>query len=401
MAKKAPSKVEKKKEENKIDDSLMKQAAEKKSTTRKVNQLTNDPSVATNSMIKSISAIDVLEKINPVKTEYNNVRELINKGSLSSVQAVINASRQLIDYANPLSQFSSSHSISNFDKSLDLENEIYVLKKKLSDALKNIDKVNSEKSIEIEEIKKEIRSKESINHIVPRICEEAREKLFTDEKFKDLFKNESSCNAVVVSIDIRRSTELMLKAREPKLFSKFITQLSELLKNNIIENYGVFDKFTGDGILAFFPKFYSGEDAMLRAIKSARECHDIFDKYYNDSRDCFNIFIKDVGLGIGIDYGSVTLVNNGNELTVVGIPVVYACRMSGAKAGDTLLNQPAKEEIERLYENSIKIIETEIDIKNEGQALAYKVEILINVENIDKPDWTKGDVSDHNNDVEE
>ena len=76
-------------------------------------------------------------------------------------------------------------------------------------------------------------------------------------------------------------------------------------------------------------------------------------------------------------------------MTVVGIPVVYACRMGGAKAGDTLLNQPAKEEIERLADKYIKVTETEIEIKNEGSALAYKIELHENSFQLEDPKWLK------------
>ena len=61
--------------------------------------------------------------------------------------------------------------------------------------------------------------------------------------------------------------------------------------------------------------------------------------------------------------------------------------MGGAKAGDTLLNQPAKEEITRLCNNYIKVSETEIIIKNEGTALAYKIEIHKSSFDVPKPNW--------------
>lgn len=279
---------------------------------------------------------------------------------------------------------------SNFDKQLSLEQEITDLKVKLHQTINDLSEATSDKEKKIEELnklKEELQSKEKINHILPRICEEAKQKLLTEEIFRQRFADSKSCESVVISIDIRRSTELMLKARTPELFSKFITELSQKLSEVIISNLGVFDKFTGDGILAFFPKFYSGELAILRAIKAAGECHKIFEEHYKNSRVCFNVFIKDVGLGIGVDYGTVSLVNTRNELTVVGIPVVYACRMSGAKAGETLLNQPAKEEVEQFNQSFFKITESEINIKNEGNALAYKIEILKDDIDLKKPDW--------------
>lgn len=274
-----------------------------------------------------------------------------------------------------------------FDGKIKLEQEITTLKEKLSITSKEVDKEAKKGKKEIEELKKEIEHKEKINHIIPRVCSEARKKLLEEEEFQDLFKDSKTCDSVVISLDIRRSTELMLKAKKPELFSKFITELTSKLSEVILANYGIFDKFTGDGILAFFPKFYSGEEAILRALKAARECHVVFKDHYYQSRNCFNVFIKDIGLGIGVDYGKVTLVNARNELTVVGIPVVYACRMSSAKAGDTLLNQSALEELKHHSKNDIKISENELFIKNEGTALVYKAEVLRKLDNLKKPDW--------------
>ncbi len=277
--------------------------------------------------------------------------------------------------------------ISSFDSKIKLEEEITSLKKQLSEAIKDGKNNTKKKELELYQLQEELTQKETINHILPRIHEKAREKLIQDDKFKDEFKDSRICEAVVISIDIRRSTELMLKARKPELFSEFVTELTSELSNVVIRNYGVFDKFTGDGILAFFPKFYSGESAILRAIKAANECHQVFTNHYQNCRKNFNVFIKDIGLGIGMDFGEVSLVNSRNELTVVGIPVVYACRMSSAKAGDTLLNQPALEELERQSLNEVKIIESEIQIKNEGTALAFKVEILRELKDLTKPSW--------------
>ncbi len=282
---------------------------------------------------------------------------------------------------------------STLDNQFAIAEEITDLKRRLkksADELKDIkaDSENKENKIaEFEKIHHELIAKEKMNHILTRISEDGRKKLLASDAFRNLFEDSTECEAVVVSIDIRRSTELMLKARTPELFSKFITQLSSKLSQIIISNFGIFDKFTGDGILAFFPKFYSGKEAIIRAIKATTECHVLFYEHYNQSRDCFNVFIKDVGLGIGIDYGKVTLVNTQSELTVVGIPVVYACRFSGAKAGETLINQPAKEEVLRLIPRLATFVESEINIKNEGIALGFRVYLNESAYNIENPKW--------------
>ncbi len=342
-----------------------------------INQIVRDQQ----SSSLGLNIINYSDK-NPIYATVPNSKIYFTNNSVKP----LSLTEQLVTLGQPISITSASIS-----DQLILQDDINALKKKMTALLKESEVEKADKNkieTEFKELQKELAIKEKINHIVPRICEEGRKLLFSSADFKELFADARSCNAVVVSIDIRRSTELMLKARKPELFAKFITELSQKLSHIIISNFGIFDKFTGDGILAFFPDFYSGHDAMYFALKAANECHEIFRLHYNASRECFNVFIKNAGLGNGVDYGKVTLVNTNNELTVVGIPVVYACRMSGANAGDTILNQPAMEHVEEKYHNQTKITETEINIKNEGVAAAYKVEINEKAVKITNPNWT-------------
>lgn len=337
------------------------------------------------------------ESINKMYVDINKFDSLgaslakINEANQYSISSWSNLLERIND---PMSVFSNNLRSNNIEKQIKLEEDISKIKLELTSALKELsaekDKLKQTEKLQL--LYDELISKQKINHIIPRICEEARDKLFSDKEFELKFDNGKEYETVVISIDIRRSTELMLKARKPELFSKFITELSKILSQIIINNYGIFDKFTGDGILAFFPKFYSGKQAIIRALKAAEECHLVFTEHYNASRECFNVFIKDIGLGIGVDYGNVTLVNTSSELTVVGIPVVYACRMSGANAGETLLNQPAKEELEIQCPKNLKLSETEIHIKNEGIALAYKAEFVSDIILDDDFEWKNNEI---------
>lgn len=264
----------------------------------------------------------------------------------------------------------------------ELEDETLALKKEINSLLRTKEEVGNlqNKIIELEK-------NQRFQHLLSRVNEKARKKLLDSDTFKKLFDQEN-IESVIMSVDIRRSTELMLKAREPKLYAKFITTLClDLLARIILENYGIFDKFTGDGILAFFPTFYSGDDAIYWAIKAADECHQCFNKHYQESRGVFNSILKDVGLGIGIDYGSAHLVQQQSAVTVIGTPVVYACRFSAAEAGQTLLNQPAYEIASKKYGEYISFQETEIDIKHEGINLAYSVNIAKRIYQPKAPLW--------------
>ena len=281
-----------------------------------------------------------------------------------------------------------------YGSTINNDDELYNKKQELKKVTAELKEAIEQKENTEELYKKQIQTYSEleeqikIKHILSRINEKGQLKAISSPEFLDNFKDKNQCKSVVLSIDIRRSTELMLKAREPKLFSEFITQLTNLLSTCILDNYGVFDKFTGDGILAFFPTFYSGDDAIIRALKAAEECHKIFEKHYSDSRYFFNVYIKDVGLGIGVDFGDVTIVNTTNELTVVGIPVVYACRLSGAKAGTTILNQGAFLEVQKNYSSQISYSESEIMIKNEGIAGVFSVDVNPSVyTNLNIPLW--------------
>lgn len=261
-----------------------------------------------------------------------------------------------------------------------------------------------EKGKQIRALRRNIKAlseKQSLSHLLNRVGGDAREKLLSSPAFRALFDQDSPHYAFVLSIDIRRSTELMLKAREPKLYAEFIIALASQLRETILENYGIFDKFTGDGILAFFPDFYSGEDGGYFAIKAASDCHRIFAAHYEANKRCFISILKDIGLGIGVDYGQVQIVQIGGDFTVVGTPVVYACRMGGAEARHTYINQPAFEQLFEKYSAVFDFESREIEIKHEGATLAYNVELNGKPYSPALPEWgTPVDSSDSPTDGE-
>ena len=233
----------------------------------------------------------------------------------------------------------------------------------------------------------QLSAKERLGFLLNRVHVDAQKRLLESEEFQNKFLGNPSCKAFVMSVDIRRSTELMLKARAPEEFASFMTTLCLRLTHIIVESFGVFDKFTGDGVLAFFPDFYSGGEAPYRVVAVADACHEAFQKHYYDSRRSFTSVLKDVGLGIGVDYGTVHLVQVADGLTVVGEPVVYACRLSGAPPHTTLLNQPAYEVISEKCGAFCFVDETELNIKHEGAMVAYQVRLNNRTHVPMKPEW--------------
>jgi class 3 adenylate cyclase len=275
----------------------------------------------------------------------------------------------------------------------DLEAEITQLRAKVKEqAQKTIEQQKgseAERSARrsLEEELKRLKGIEDARHLLDRVRPSAHRLLSQGGELRKQFEEDKPCTAFVMSIDIRRSTELMLKAREPKRFADFITGLCSTLGGIIIDNYGVFDKFTGDGVLAFFPDFYCGNDGGYRAVKVADEAHRAFTEHYSRNRNCFTSVLKETGLGIGVDYGTVQLVRIRDQLTVVGTPVVYACRMGGASAGQTLLNQPAYEHIFERFSAYCNFEETEIEFKHEGKTVAYRVSLNEKAFRLAIPAW--------------
>jgi class 3 adenylate cyclase len=210
-----------------------------------------------------------------------------------------------------------------------------------------------------------------------KLSPRAHEALFSDHTLRDhfLYPKSESAAAFVMSIDIRRSAELMLQARTSELFGQFMTGVCEALRRVICDRLGLVDKFTGDGLLATFPEFFSGPDAGYRIISAAHQAHLVFAKIYKQHRRSFFTVLADIGLGIGIDYGNIRFMRIAGDLTVVGAPVVYAARLSSAPVGKTVLNQQAHERITSHYGAYCSTSEMELDIKHQGRVLVHEVKL--------------------------
>ncbi|MBR1744732.1 MAG: adenylate/guanylate cyclase domain-containing protein [Fibrobacter sp.] len=223
-------------------------------------------------------------------------------------------------------------------------------------------------------------------YLLSRLSQKAQEKK-GEKNFLDVFRLNSNHKSVVVSIDIRDSTQLMLNAKTPELFAEFISDVSEKISKVIKENYGIPDKFTGDGLLCFFSKGYSGEDAIYYALRASAAAHKLFETEYKKHYDKFSVVKADVGLGIGIDYGDVFFAPICQEPTIVGKPVVYACRLSAAPAYHTYLNQPAFECVEKKYSHLYSFDTHTISFKNQGSMVAYDVDLNFDAISPKEPEW--------------
>ncbi len=235
------------------------------------------------------------------------------------------------------------------------------------------------------EIEKNFKEGTLKKYLLSRLNKSALKK--GEDYFFNLLELGTSQEAVVVSIDIRDSTQLMLNAKRPELFADFIGDVTAKIFEIVKENYGITDKFTGDGLLCFFPKKYSGDDAVYYALKAAAAAHKLFATEYKKHYNKFSVVKADVGLGIGIDAGEVYFTPVCQDPTIVGIPVVYACRLSAAPAYHTYLNQPAFELVEKKYKNLYSYDMCTISFKNQGSMVAYDVNLNYDAISPKDPDW--------------
>ena len=367
----------------------------------------NIPGLSTNNITETVNSVLTASKLPTVRPMASSVLQAIS--SLPSVSpSILNRATEIsglsiypkscLNLFENINSFGINSNIfgkndTAYSRQNELETKLSKLAAELREKYKEIEQLeqndeNKNKKIdELTEKLKEFEVNKLLSHLLPRVNEYAQKRLCEDSKFAERFKLNSICKSVVVSIDIRDSTQLMLNAKSPELFAQFITNISLKFVEIVTSNYGVYDKFTGDGLLCFFPDFYSGEDAIYYALKTAAEAHQLFQIEYSKYYNSFTVVRSDVGLGIGIDYGETCLTSISNDLTVVGIPVVYACRLSSAPANHTYLNQSAFEVISEKYSFFFtKKIQTHA-FKNQGSMIAYDIDLNFDAIKPELPDW--------------
>jgi class 3 adenylate cyclase len=153
----------------------------------------------------------------------------------------------------------------------------------------------------------------------------------------------------VMSADIRSSTLLMKEAVRFERFASIMDKFVSAVRRGIGHSGGWFDKFTGDGFLAYWI-VQSGPDdqyheqfvqAAGNITYTARTLVDLFQRrVLEDFRSNSRNFPATAGLSMGLDGGPGYLVEIAGELTIVGPPVVGAVRMvtTATSPGEILAN---------------------------------------------------------------
>lgn len=147
---------------------------------------------------------------------------------------------------------------------------------------------------------------------------------------EEYLDHEKPLRMTVLSADIRKSTFLMQESVSFRKFAQLMGRFIDGTADHIRTHGGWFDKFTGDGFLAYWlqpedtPDYGECLDVCKTLLHTFQETGmDIFRK------NCRN-FPAGVGLSLGIDAGDAYMVTMAGDLTIVGPPVVGAVRMADA-----------------------------------------------------------------------
>lgn len=162
-----------------------------------------------------------------------------------------------------------------------------------------------------------------------------------DQEFDESKLSESQ--TVVVYGDIRRSQDLMTYTVDHKRFEQMIIRFFHTTRNLLSKNYGIFDKFTGDGFLAYFNEYICKSKN-----KDFKDCFLDFTKQYIEANlplfSEWKRYIRrlpdtEIMVSLGADLGIVYYGDLSGHLVCIGDAIVWAERMcSAASAGEIYVN---------------------------------------------------------------
>jgi Adenylate and Guanylate cyclase catalytic domain len=149
------------------------------------------------------------------------------------------------------------------------------------------------------------------------------------ERLAELIREGERLGVVVLAADIRRSTALMKEAIVPLQYARTVGMWIAATRY-LLRGHGVwFDKFTGDGFLAYWLVPDESEIPMKDVINTASQLIAIFDMTIPEFRRILANVPSGTGLAVGVDFGLAALSVIADDLTVIGPPVVGAVRMVG------------------------------------------------------------------------
>lgn len=181
-------------------------------------------------------------------------------------------------------------------------------------------------------------------YLSPKLAEE-----ILSEKTAMALKSQRKMMTVVFS-DIRGFSTLTDGLEPEEIFFLLDRYLSEMI--GIVHRFdGTLNKIIGDGLLIFFGDPIFMEDHAERAVRMAMEMQEKVLELRGEWKE----YNHDLGVGIGINTGYMTVGNIGSDIhrdyTVIGNQVNVAARLeSMARAGQILISQRTYSKVKALVE---------------------------------------------------
>jgi adenylate cyclase len=140
----------------------------------------------------------------------------------------------------------------------------------------------------------------------------------------------------VLFADIRGFSRFTEEHTAPQVIET-LNRVFNVLSQVVFTHHGTFDKYLGDGLMAFYGAPVASEEDAQRAVKTAIEMqHSFRELHEEDNED-----LTSLALGIGIHSGEAVVGNIGSEkvmdYTVVGYAVNVAKRLQEVAQGSQIL----------------------------------------------------------------
>lgn len=164
---------------------------------------------------------------------------------------------------------------------------------------------------------------------------------FNDDQWRALENDGWDDGAFIVVADVRDSTSLMKEAIDPTGYARALHEFAAGARDDARSTGGWFDKFTGDGFVVYWPRLGSIAEGPRAeaALEFCKRTQQRFPEIMGRFRQHVQNLSAGAGLALGLDSGNCRLAMVGDDLTVLGAPVVGAVRMvAAAKSGELLVN---------------------------------------------------------------
>ncbi|MCH7609680.1 MAG: response regulator [Chloroflexi bacterium] len=200
--------------------------------------------------------------------------------------------------------------------------------------------------LRIKRLHDEVESRnELLREVLDRyVAEDVADVILTDpERYLKLYGETRP--VTVLFADIRNFVSYTEQHTGPEVV-RTLNHVFEGLSRVIFAHKGTFDKYLGDGLMAFYGAPVAGDDDAQRAVATAVEMQQLFEQMREDP----DIDLKGLGLGVGLHSGEAIVGNIGSsrvmDYTVVGDVVNVAKRLHDrAKPGQILFTSETYKEL--------------------------------------------------------